>query len=85
MEKTIDFHEAYVTCITCDLCYSATLADHPPTYCQKLGLSIDPRKVLDNMDRAAGCSAWFPRAIGRRACGPFYDSGVRHYEKDSLA
>jgi hypothetical protein len=85
MEKTLDFHEAYVTCITCDLCYSSAVANDLPTYCQKLELSIDPRKVLDNMDRAVRCSAWFPRDIGRRQCGPNYDSEERHYEKDSLA
>jgi len=79
--KVVDFHESYVTCITCDACYDQC---GNPTYCQK-GFPVDPRAIFENQDRARNCGSWFPRAIGRRASGPEYDSGDRWHEKDSMA
>ena len=81
MEKTISFNEAYITCLTCDVCYDK---DGLPLYCQK-GWIVDPRDVLGNMGTAAKCDGWFPRVIGRGACGPEYSSGDRWYEKDSMS
>ena len=67
--KVIDFNPAYVTCLTCDACYSP---DQTPVYCHKFNCPIDPRKVLENMSRAKGCGFWFPEAIGRETCGAEY-------------
>lgn len=81
MKKIIDYHNAYVTCLTCDVCYD----QHGlPTFCQN-GIHIDPRAVLDNMERAANCKEWFPKQIGRRNAGKEYTNQDRWYEKDSMA
>ena len=82
MKKTIDYHDAYVSCVTCDVCYDQ---NGQPTRCQMKGCSVDPRAALLNMNIAANCTAWFPKLVGRQNCGKDYDSGDRWYEKDSIA
>jgi len=82
MNKKISFNDAYVTCLTCDCCYDQ---NGDPKFCQAKSHSIDQRAILVNMSVAANCDAWFPKAIGRANCGKDYNSGIRYYEKDSLA
>ena len=82
MLRELSFNPAFVTCLTCDMCYSGV--NGLPTYCQK-GIDIDPREILDNMNRAAKCPQWYPRKIGRVNCSDDYPSYEHLYEKDSMA
>ena len=81
MRKELELNDAYVTCLTCDLCYDDRGV---PTFCQR-GKPVDPRNILENMNTAAKCKYWFPKVISRSNASLEYSSGDRWYEKDSMA